>query len=215
MLRRALMRTTPMSRHSVKTVFPNRCGILAPPPPARRHTISVWTPFQKARSCSRSSRQETSSLLLRAEDFVTELTPNTPPDTGVLMQDNFGSHKECISWTYQNNEEFAPMFTYFEICEIDGMPSGHFKTQNIFLHLGTLAFNVLRLINQQMMSHKGHLPPKLNMTRRRLHSVMQDLIYIRLQTGKSCHRGNIEIMQPSDTQHKTKTGRSRGRGDMP
>ena len=61
---------------------------------------------------------------------------------------------------------------------LERMPSGSFKTNDLFLRLGMLAFNVLRIIGQRAMSHKEHLPLKLDVARRRLLSVMQDLIYI-------------------------------------
>jgi len=61
---------------------------------------------------------------------------------------------------------------------IERMPSGSFKTNDLFLRLGMLAFNVLRIIGQRALSRKEHLPLELDVARRRLRSVMQDLIYI-------------------------------------
>ena len=58
------------------------------------------------------------------------------------------------------------------------MPSGSFKTNDLFLRLGMLAFNVLRIIGQRAMKLKDLLPLKIDVARRRLRSVMQDLIYI-------------------------------------
>ena len=37
---------------------------------------------------------------------------------------------------------------------LERMPSGSFKTNDLFLRLGMLAFNVLRIIGQRAMSHK-------------------------------------------------------------
>ena len=52
-------------------------------------------------------------LLSRVEDFGMESTPfatYTPIDADVSTQDNSGSHKEGVSYTYQNYEGYAPMF---------------------------------------------------------------------------------------------------------
>ena len=61
---------------------------------------------------------------------------------------------------------------------LERMPSGSFKTNDLFLRLGMLAFNALRIIGQKAMKLKDLLPLKLDVARRRLRSVMQDLIYI-------------------------------------
>lgn len=61
---------------------------------------------------------------------------------------------------------------------LERMPSGSFKTNDLFLRLGMLAFNALRIIGQKAMKLKALLPLKLDVARRRLRSVMQDLIYI-------------------------------------
>ena len=61
---------------------------------------------------------------------------------------------------------------------LERMPSGSFKTNDLFLRLGMLAFNALRIIGQKAMKLKDLLPLNLDVERRRLRSVMQDLIYI-------------------------------------
>ena len=61
---------------------------------------------------------------------------------------------------------------------LERMPSGKFATNSLLLSLGMLAFNVLRIIGQAGLALKKSLPRKFNVQRRRLRSVMQDLVYI-------------------------------------
>jgi hypothetical protein len=61
---------------------------------------------------------------------------------------------------------------------LERMPSGRFATNNLFLRLALLAYNALRIIGQRALQMKAQLPVKLKVERRRLRSVMQDLIYI-------------------------------------
>jgi len=58
------------------------------------------------------------------------------------------------------------------------MPSGKFATNALLLLLTMLAFNVLRLLGQSALKMKEALPRKFRVQRRRLRSVLQDLIYI-------------------------------------
>jgi hypothetical protein len=61
---------------------------------------------------------------------------------------------------------------------IEQLPSGKFKTNALILQLGMLAFNCLRLVGQAALKYKESLPVRLNVQRRRLRSVLQDLMYI-------------------------------------
>jgi hypothetical protein len=62
--------------------------------------------------------------------------------------------------------------------DIEKLPSGKFKTNALFLSLGTLAYNCLRILGQRALKMKDLLPRSFDVTRRRLRSVMQDLIYV-------------------------------------
>lgn len=62
--------------------------------------------------------------------------------------------------------------------DLERLPSGKFKTNGLVLLLGMLAFNALRIIGQTTLALKELLPIKLEVTRRRLKSVIQDLMYI-------------------------------------
>ena len=62
--------------------------------------------------------------------------------------------------------------------DIEKLPSGKFKTNALFLGLGTLAYNCLRILGQRALKMKELLPRSFDVTRRRLRSVMQDLICV-------------------------------------
>jgi len=62
--------------------------------------------------------------------------------------------------------------------DIEKLPSGKFKTNALFLGLGSLAYNCLRILGQRALKMKELLPRSFDVTRRRLRSVMQDLICV-------------------------------------
>ena len=77
--------------------------------------------------------------------------------------------------------------------DLERLPSGKFATNALMLSLGLMAYNVLRLIGQQALKEQRRLPvaqraplPK-EVLRRRLRSVIQDLIYL---TAKLWHHSN-------------------------
>lgn len=61
---------------------------------------------------------------------------------------------------------------------IERLPSGKFATNALFLGLSTIAFNCLRVIGQQTLRMTQLLPRTYTVGRRRLRSVMQDLIHV-------------------------------------
>lgn len=73
--------------------------------------------------------------------------------------------------------------------DLERMPSGKFATNALLLRLGMLAFNILRIIGQTGLKLKDLLPRKFNVQRRRLRSVMQDLVYIACKRVR--HAGSI------------------------
>ncbi|MEA2096691.1 MAG: IS1380 family transposase [Candidatus Cloacimonadota bacterium] len=62
--------------------------------------------------------------------------------------------------------------------DLERLPSGKFKTNATFLQLGMLAYNILRRISQGIVALKEIAPVKLNVARRRIRSVLQDMIYV-------------------------------------
>jgi len=66
---------------------------------------------------------------------------------------------------------------------LERLPSGKFATNAVVLLLGMVAFNCLRLIGQESLREDGVpmeecAPIRKKVSRRRLRSVMQDLIYM-------------------------------------
>lgn len=61
---------------------------------------------------------------------------------------------------------------------LESLPSGKFTTNALILNLAALAYDCLRRIGQEALSCKDSLPIKVDVARRRLRSVLQDLIYV-------------------------------------
>jgi len=72
---------------------------------------------------------------------------------------------------------------------LERLPSGKFATNSTILLLAGVAFNILRIIGQEALRHPETLPLKLRIKRRRLASVMRDLIYIACKRVR--HAGRI------------------------
>jgi hypothetical protein len=62
--------------------------------------------------------------------------------------------------------------------DFERLPSGKFSTNALLLSLVTLAFNALRILGQSAIKMKDLLPRKFKVQRRRLRSVIQDLVYV-------------------------------------
>jgi hypothetical protein len=59
--------------------------------------------------------------------------------------------------------------------DLERLPSGKFTTNNLILHLGIMAYNILRLIGQESIK-KPDAPLKKKVQRRRIRTVIQNLI---------------------------------------
>ena len=81
--------------------------------------------------------------------------------------------------------------------DMERPPSGKFATNSLLLCLAKLAFNVLRLIGQTSLEFKALAPVKVKVARRRLATVIRDLVQIaceyithgnqcRLVFGRNC-----------------------------
>ncbi len=62
--------------------------------------------------------------------------------------------------------------------DVERLPSSNFATNILILLLSMLAFTCLRTIGQQMLKRKELSPVKLPVKRRRIKSVIRDLILI-------------------------------------
>lgn len=85
---------------------------------------------------------------------------------------------------------------------IERLPSGKFKTNELILQLAMLAFNMLRSIGQQIIDNNEFAPVKIKVKRLRLKTVIRDIInipckYVRhakqhfLNFGRNCKWFNI------------------------
>jgi len=78
--------------------------------------------------------------------------------------------------------------------DLERLPSGKFATNALMLSLGLVAYNVLRLCDQVALSEDRQLPPEEKMplsrpvARRRLRSVIQDLMYFAARLTRHARR---------------------------
>ena len=61
--------------------------------------------------------------------------------------------------------------------DLERLPSGKFETNELVLLLGMVAYNVLRMIGQASL-REDDAPIRKKVSRRRVRSVMQDLVYL-------------------------------------
>ena len=76
--------------------------------------------------------------------------------------------------------------------DLERLPSGKFQTNELVLLLGMVAYNLLRLIGQQSLQ-EADAPYKKRVSRRRVRSVMQDLIYLACRMVKHARRRNLSF----------------------
>lgn len=98
----------------------------------------------------------------------------------------------------QFHSELKPVLSEAEGTDLDleRLPSGKFQTNELVLLLGMVAYNLLRLIGQESLQEVD-APIRKQVARRRVRSVMQDLVYLacrlvrharclRLSFGRHC-----------------------------
>ena len=69
--------------------------------------------------------------------------------------------------------------------DVERLPSGKFLTNSLVLKNAMLAFNILRKIGCDLLSFPGDLPVKLDVGRRRIKSVIQNIVNVAGQLTKS------------------------------
>ncbi len=83
--------------------------------------------------------------------------------------------------------------------DLERLPSGKFATNALVLSLGQVAYNVLRLCGQTSLQQNGQLPSEKRMpirkavVRRRLRSVIQDLMYLAARWTYHSHRWGLSF----------------------
>jgi len=87
--------------------------------------------------------------------------------------------------------------------DLERLPSGKFATNALVLSLGMVAYNLLRLIGQQALKEQRRLPPPERaplpegIFRRRLRSVIQDLMYLAAKFVRHANRWRLAFWQNS------------------
>jgi len=74
--------------------------------------------------------------------------------------------------------------------DLERLPSGKFETNELVLLLGMVAYNVLRMIGQASLNGKD-APIRKKVSRRRIRSVMQDLIYLACRLVRHARRWSL------------------------
>jgi hypothetical protein len=71
--------------------------------------------------------------------------------------------------------------------DLERLPSGKFETNELVLLLGMVAYNILRMIGQASL-READAPIRKKVSRRRIRSVMQDLIYLACRLVRHARR---------------------------
>jgi hypothetical protein len=139
-------------------------GFVSHRTPEGLEDVPMFVPFEVT---ERLTDAKTGERFLIPEIEVSTWWTNLPED-----------ELTCINLyhSHATSEQFHSEFK--TDMDIERLPSGKFKTNALFLSLGTLAFNCLRILGQRALRMKELLPRKFDVMRRRLRSVMQDLIYV-------------------------------------
>ena len=75
---------------------------------------------------------------------------------------------------------------------LERLPSGYFATNHLILILGLLVYNILRIIGQ-IANRCPHIPLRKSATRRRLTTVIQNLIYIAARLVRHARRFKLSF----------------------
>jgi hypothetical protein len=107
--------------------------------------------------------------------------------------------KQVIELYHQHgtSEQFHSEFK--SDMDLERLPSGKFATNALVLSLGQVAYNILRLCGQTSLQQNGQLPTQQRMpirkpvARRRLRSVIQDLMYMAARWTCHSHRWGLSF----------------------
>lgn len=76
--------------------------------------------------------------------------------------------------------------------DLERLPSGKFDTNDLILHIGLLAYNILRMIGQKTIGNPK-VPIKKDVKRRRLKTVIKDMILLAAKYVRHARRKFIKI----------------------
>ena len=76
--------------------------------------------------------------------------------------------------------------------DLERLPSGKFQTNELVLLLGMVAYNLLRMIGQESL-READAPIRRRVSRRRVRSVMQDLVYLACRLVKQARHWTLSF----------------------
>lgn len=76
--------------------------------------------------------------------------------------------------------------------DLERLPSGKFQTNELVLLLGMVAYNLLRIIGQESL-RETDAPIRKQVSRRRVRSVMQDLVYLACRLVRHARRWTLSF----------------------
>jgi hypothetical protein len=76
--------------------------------------------------------------------------------------------------------------------DLERLPSGKFQTNELVLLLGMVAYNLLRMIGQENL-READAPIRKQVSRRRVRSVMQDLVYLACRLVRHARRWTLSF----------------------
>ena len=91
--------------------------------------------------------------------------------------------------------------------DLERLPSGKFAANAMVLEMGLLAYNLLRLIGQQGLQEERALPKeeqspvRKKVRRRRVKSVMQDLLYLAARLTRHAGRWGLSFWRENPWRH--------------
>jgi hypothetical protein len=109
-----------------------------------------------------------------------------PPDEIIALYRNHGTSEQFHSEVKTD-------------LDLERLPSGKFAVNALVLTCGMAAYNLLRLIGQRSLAENRHLPPEDRMPirkavhRRRLRSVIQDLMYLAGRLVRHARRWGLAL----------------------
>ena len=166
----------------------------------RRENKLQW--FDRAKSMGELVYQKEYASCYRAK--VSHITPSSHEDMKVDIviqateetEDKKGQQhiipkmKVETYWSnlFENSEEIIELYHQHGTSEqyhselksdmnVERLPSGHFKTNKIVLTLANIAYNILRKIGVDMVSIDGGMENSTPIKRRRIKTVLQNIIY--------------------------------------
>jgi len=80
---------------------------------------------------------------------------------------------------------------------VERLPSGKFKTNQVYLHCAMLAFNLLRIIGQLLIDNKHLAPVRIKGKRRRLRTVVRDLILLACKYVRHSNKDTLKFGRSS------------------